>query len=155
MLVVGIDGGTESARAGVLDENGNCLGMSTQAYPTEFSQSGHAEQQPEDWWHAFGEASKQALRIAGASAGDIAAVCCCSTTCTVVALDANGKTLRPALLCMDIRAENQAKNVTATNDAALCHRCSRLGRMPCVRDSSDTAASPSSWLFSRALNARL
>ena len=62
---------------------------------------------------------KQAIADAGVSPTDIAALCVDSTCCTVVALDAAGAALRPALLWMDMRSASEAARVAATGDPAL------------------------------------
>lgn len=50
----------------------------------------------------------------------IAGICIDTTCCTVVALDADGQALRPALLWMDMRSADQAARVAACGDPALC-----------------------------------
>ena len=63
--VIGIDGGTESLRAHVFDLSGRSRGVGKCAYATAFPEPGHAEQNPEDWWHAAGVAVREALAAAG------------------------------------------------------------------------------------------
>ena len=50
--VIGVDGGTESLRAGVFDLSGNPLAFASVTYPTNFPIPGWAEQNPEDWINA-------------------------------------------------------------------------------------------------------
>ncbi len=50
---------------------------------------------------------------------DIVSMCVDTTCCTVVALDQQGKALRPAILWMDMRSANQAQRVLLTKDPAL------------------------------------
>lgn len=64
-------------------------------------------------------AVKQAIADAGIAPADVAALCVDTTCCTVVALDAAGAALRPALLWMDMRSAPQAARVAATGDPAL------------------------------------
>lgn len=117
--VIGIDGGTESLRAFVFDLQGTLLGTHATAYDTTFPAAAMAEQSPEAWWSAIGESVKGAVKKASVSAEDIKAIGFDATCCTVVALDANDKPLRPALLWMDVRAHVEADRVAATGDAAL------------------------------------
>ncbi|MDQ0510042.1 FGGY-family carbohydrate kinase [Ancylobacter amanitiformis] len=117
--VVAVDGGTESLRAGVYDPSGACLGQASHPYGTEFAPGARAEQNPEDWWTALGIATKAALAKAGINPKAVEAICLTTTSCTVVALDAEGNALRPALLWMDVRAGAEAQAVLATGDAAL------------------------------------
>jgi len=119
-LVLGIDGGTESLRAGLFDAaSGAPLAFGVAPYPTTFPHPSWAEQQPDDWWEALGAAVRSALSQAGAAAADVAALALDTTCCTVVALDAEHRPLRPALLWMDVRASAEADAVAACGDAAL------------------------------------
>ncbi len=117
--VIGIDGGTESLRARVFDLAGRCVGNATSPYETRFAPGARAEQNPEDWWAAAGLAVRAAVAEAGVPSAQIEAVSLATTCCTVVALDAQGRALRPAILWMDMRASAEAADVLATGDAAL------------------------------------
>lgn len=48
--VIGVDGGTESLRAGVFDLTGKPVAMASAPYVTSFPQPSWAEQKPSDWW---------------------------------------------------------------------------------------------------------
>lgn len=112
------DGGTESLRARVYDADGTCLGTSAVPYKTDFK-PGRVEQNPEDWWQTFVNAAQGAIRAAGIPADQIKAICYATTCCTVVALDENGRALRPAIMWMDVRAHDEAQAVLDTADPAL------------------------------------
>jgi ribulose kinase len=112
------DGGTESLRARVYDLAGTCLGTKSVAYKTDFN-SGRVEQDPEAWWNNFVAAAGGAIEQAGINASEIEAICSATTCCTVVALDENGRALRPAIMWMDVRAHAEAQAVLATGDPAL------------------------------------
>ena len=114
-----VDGGTESLRARIYDERGQCLGSKAVAYDTQFAPGGRAEQNPADWWTNFVSASKAAIVDADVSASDIVSICYATTSCSVVALDKNGDALRPAMIWMDVRASDETEAVLATGDAAL------------------------------------
>lgn len=117
--VIGVDGGTESLRAGVFDLSGRPMAMASSAYPTCFPRPGWAEQEPEEWWRALGLAVRDAVARSGVPAGAIAAIAVDTTCCSVVALDGGGRPLRPALIWMDVRAGEEAAAVLATGDPAL------------------------------------
>jgi ribulose kinase len=112
------DGGTESLRARVYDPEGRCLGTRAVPYATDF-RPGRVEQAPEDWWACFVTAARAAIAEAGIDPQAIAAICYATTCCTVVALDENGRALRPAILWMDVRAHAEAQAVLETGDSAL------------------------------------
>lgn len=119
VYVIGIDGGTESLRAHVFDLSGRSRGVGKGVYATAFPEPGRAEQVPEDWWHACGVAVREAVAAAGISPDLITAIAADTTSCTVVALDGEGRSLRPALLWMDVRAHREADEVARCGDPAL------------------------------------
>lgn len=113
------DGGTESLRARVYDLDGNCHGSKAIPYETSFYPGARAEQNPEDWWQALVLGARGAIVEAGIDPGEIEAMAFDTTSCTVVALDEDGRALRPALLWMDVRAHAEAEAVLATGDPRL------------------------------------
>ncbi len=48
--VIGVDGGTESLRAGVFDLQGKPVAMASFSYQTSFVKPSWAEQDPSHWW---------------------------------------------------------------------------------------------------------
>jgi ribulokinase len=117
--LIGVDGGTESLRAGVVDLEGMPLAFASEAYATHFPHPGWAEQRPDDWWRALGLAVRRAVAESKVEHEDIAAICVDTTCCSVVMLDAQGQALRPALIWMDVRSAAQAARVAASGDPAL------------------------------------
>lgn len=113
------DGGTESLRVRIYDVQGTCVASHAEPYETTFSPGARAEQNPEDWWRSLCVASRACLAEAGLSGDQIEAMAYATTCCTVVALDASGASLRPALLWMDVRADKEAEAVLATGDTRL------------------------------------
>ncbi len=126
-LVVGIDGGTESIRARVYDLTGACLGTAAHPYDTKFSPGARAEQDPEDWWRCAGVAVRGAIADARIDPKRVCALAADTTCCSVVALDENGRPLRPAIIWMDVRAEAEAAAVLGTGDTALRVNCNGAG----------------------------
>ena len=118
-LLLGIDCGTEGARAAIVDPAGRVVAFARAPYPTSHPRLGWAEQEPEDWWQAVGVASRDALSKAGVSASAVRGVAATCTSCSVVASDSQGRALRPALIWMDVRAAAQAERIGATGDPAL------------------------------------
>lgn len=113
------DGGTESVRARVYDLSGTCLTSAAVPYETKFSSGARAEQNPEDWWSGFVTAARKAIADSSVDPSAIEAITLATTSCTVVALDAGGKPLRPSIIWMDVRASAEADAVLATADIAL------------------------------------
>ena len=113
------DGGTESVRARVYDLSGTCLASAAVPYETKFSSGARAEQNLEDWWSGFVTAARKAIADSSVDPSAIEAITLATTSCTVVALDAAGKPLRPSIIWMDVRASAEADAVLATADIAL------------------------------------
>lgn len=118
-FVLGLDGGTEGVRAGLFDPQGRPIAFARSPYPTIHANQGWAEQQPEDWWVATVAATRQAVQESGINPSAVRALSAACTSCTVVASDADGVPLRPALIWMDVRAAAQATRIAATGDPAL------------------------------------
>src|SRR5262245_114405 len=72
--VIGVDGGTESLRAGVFDLQGRPRAFASSAYSTTFPQPGWAEQHPDDWWRALGSAVRLAVQVAQIRPDEVAAL---------------------------------------------------------------------------------
>jgi ribulose kinase len=113
------DGGTESLRARIYDLSGTCVASHAEPYETTFSPGARAEQNPEHWWDCLCKATRACLAEAGLSGDQIESMAYATTCCTVVALDKDGKPLRPAIMWMDVRADQEADAVLATGDARL------------------------------------
>ena len=118
--LLGVDGGTESLRAGVFDLEGNLLGSASTAYETRFPKPAWAEQDPRDWWEALGQTVRSAVDQSGVRPEQIAAMAVDTTCCSVVALDETGQPLRPCLIWMDVRSAPQTEKIVSTGDDALC-----------------------------------
>lgn len=117
--VLGVDGGTESLRAHLFNLQGQSLGSSACPYKTHLGAGGVAEQDPEAWWQAIGKAVRALLGEVGISAHQVIGLALATTCCTVVALDAENRPLRPAILWMDVRAKAEAADMLVTADPAL------------------------------------
>lgn len=111
-LLLGLDFGTGGVRAGLYDARAHRLLHVTEAhYRTTYPRLGWAEQDPLAWWQALGAACRELMALAGRPR--IAGVCVATTSSTVVATQADGVPLRPALLWMDCRAGDEANGTRA------------------------------------------
>ena len=72
---------------------------------------GRAEQDPDEWWSALVGAVRGVIDESGVRPEQIAGISTDATASTVVALDADGAHLRPAIMWMDVRADGQAARV--------------------------------------------
>jgi xylulokinase len=111
-LFLGLDLGTSSLKAVLIDEHGTVAGRGEAAYPLHTPQPGFAEQDPQDWWRAAGQASRQALAEAGSHA-EIAAVGLSGQMHGTVLLDEKDVLLAPAVIWPDQRSGSQVAEITS------------------------------------------
>jgi len=96
--------GTQSTKALLLDDHGLTLGRGARSYRTNHPAAGWAEQDPRDWLEATAGAIRDAVRDAGASPGDVAAIGVAAQVDGIAAVDAANAPLGPAPIWMDQRA---------------------------------------------------
>lgn len=117
--LMGIDVGTGGVRAGIFDSDGAPIGFSSSELRIHHPHPGWAEQDPDEWWSALAQAVPQAVSDADISPEEIAGISVDATSSTVVAVDGDGRPLRPAIMWMDVRASEQADRIAHTEHAAL------------------------------------
>src|SRR5947209_13637688 len=104
---LGLDLGTSSAKAVVLDTGGTVLAQAAAGYPVTSAAAGYAESDPGDWWSAVSACARAAVAAAGGSAAGGArpvAIGLSGQMHGLVMTSAGGQALRPALLWADSRA---------------------------------------------------
>ena len=123
--LVGLDVGIFGARGVAVDERGGVVATAERGYALSIPRPGRAEQDPDEWWRAaaevldeLGGASALAIGLSGQMHG-------------LVALGADDRPLRPAILGTDRRAREQAQEIEQ-----------RVGE----RDGPDSAAAKLLWL---------
>jgi FGGY-family pentulose kinase len=117
--LMGIDYGTGGVRVGLFDREGTPASFRAVEFATEHPRPGWAEQDPNEWWSALVRAVPAALQEGGVSPEDIAGISVDATAATVLAVDAEGSPLCPAIMWMDVRASDQAERIAETGDPAL------------------------------------
>lgn len=110
-FAVGIDIGTQSLKAVVTDRSMKIVGMASEAYEVSYPAPGWAEQDAMAWERVLPGVIAQALKKAGASASQVAAVAVAGQLDGCVAVDAEGAPLTKCLIWMDRRAVKQAARV--------------------------------------------
>ena len=100
--LIGIDVGTTSIKAAVLDKSGTIHARFLESYPTARTGPLVVEQDPDDWVRLIEKA------LSSFDENEIAAIGLCSQVNTHVFVDAEGNALCPAILWQDRRANNEA-----------------------------------------------
>jgi FGGY-family pentulose kinase len=124
--LLGLDVGTQSLRAAIVDKNGVTIAFGVSPIETTYPRPTWAEQDPNQWWTAARNAIGQALLAGHIHPTEIAGIGLDCTACTVLACDLAGRPLRPALLWMDQRAFLEAEQISATGDRVLRYVSGRV-----------------------------
>ena len=110
--LIGLDIGTSGCKAMIFDSRGARLASASCEYSVEAPHPGWAEQDAEAVWRLAQHALSQAIAAAGP--GDpVAALSLSVQGEAVIAVDAGGRALRPAILGMDTRTVSQNEWLTA------------------------------------------
>lgn len=115
---LGLDLGTQSLKAVVLDETFALCAEASRSYGTSFPAAQQAEQNPQDWLDALGPAIAEALAKAGLSPAAIAALGIGGQLDGCVGVGSDGGAIGPALIWMDRRAalDLTAEQITAVHE---------------------------------------
>ena len=104
---IGIDLGTSAVKLLLVDERGAILGEVTKEYPLSFPQPGWSEQSPEDWWKAVQHGILQLTEHTDKS--EIRGIGVGGQMHGLVALDAQDRVIRPAILWNDGRTGEEVE----------------------------------------------
>jgi xylulokinase len=96
-VAIGLDVGTSGVKALAVSETGEVLASAEEGYALSTPRPGWAEQDPEDWWRG----TQRALERLGAS--DVSGIGLSGQMHGLVALDADERVIRPAILWNDGR----------------------------------------------------
>jgi xylulokinase len=113
-LLIGIDSGTQSTKALVVDaRSGKVCGTGSAAYGLIPNlPAGAKEQDPETWRVALVKSVKAALKDAKASAGEVVAISVSGQQHGFVPMDAAGAVIRPAKLWCDTSTTAECAEIT-------------------------------------------
>jgi xylulokinase len=110
-LLMGVDLGTSSTKAVIVDQNGQLKSLATQEYNFDTPQPGWAEQDPDVWLDAALQTMRQALSEADIAAGEIEAIGLSGQMHGTVCLSGDGQPVRPAIIWADQRSWKQVQRV--------------------------------------------
>ncbi|HKN80574.1 MAG TPA: FGGY family carbohydrate kinase, partial [Actinomycetota bacterium] len=113
-LVLGLDVSTTATKAVLQDAEGIVRAVGTSAYAYETPRPLWSEQDPGLWWDAARIAVRAALEASGIDGSAVQAVGLTGQMHGLVALDAKGRVLRPAILWNDQRNGAECREIEAT-----------------------------------------
>lgn len=100
------DLGTSGDKATLFTADGTIVDSRVSGYGVEYSHGNWAEQDPEDWWRAVAQSTRELL--AGIDPGQVAGVSFSGHMNGCVLVDRAGIPLRKAIIWADVRADYQA-----------------------------------------------
>ncbi|GEB55457.1 xylulokinase [Streptomyces gardneri] len=112
-VVIGVDSSTQSTKAVAVDTATGGLLAVGRAPHTVTGTGGARESDPEEWWTALATAVRAAVRDAGIPATAVTGIAVAGQQHGLVALGADGRALRPALLWNDTRSAPEAAALAA------------------------------------------
>ncbi len=112
-LLLGLDVGTTSVKAGLFDASGTCLAAAGEEYRLQHPAPDRAEIDADVYWTASRAAVRRAVAAAGAGPDDVAALAVSSQGETIVPVDGAGRPLAPAIVWLDNRALAEAREIAA------------------------------------------
>lgn len=111
-VVLGVDVGTTSLKAGLFTLDGASLGVAQSEYLLAAPEEGAAEQHPDDWWRALASASRELLALLE-DRSRLAAVCIGGQAPTLVAADSDFQPTHAAITWLDQRPAAESDRLYA------------------------------------------
>jgi xylulokinase len=110
-LLLGIDLGTSSVRAMLLNTETNQTRLSGENYDISFPHIGWAEQAPADWYEKTCVVIKKLLSVSNVEPKEIQAISFSGQMHGLVCLDEHGEPLRPAIIWPDQRSADSIRKI--------------------------------------------
>ena len=101
------DLGTSGNKATLFTTDGRLVKSTISAYPIRYFNATWAEQNPDDWWNAVCESTKELLQ--GVEKKDVLAVSFSGQMMGCLCVDKNGVPLRPSIIWADMRAVEEER----------------------------------------------
>lgn len=121
-LLLGVDVGTTALKVALFDSKGQLLAVSTQEYALETPKVNYVEVDAEVYWSAMKAGIDQLQKVHPITAQDQVALGFSAQGETLICIDKNGKPLRKAIVWMDNRAEDEAKELTEKFGNETCYK---------------------------------
>jgi len=118
-MIVGVDIGTQSLKAVVVDQNIRLLGEAAYPYTPIFPQPGWAEQDPALWEKGLRIAVASALADAGITSTEVRALGIAGQLDGCLPVDPDGRAVSNCLIWMDRRADRELKAINGIDAKKL------------------------------------
>lgn len=105
------DVGTGGSKAALTDMRGKIIASRFCPYPTDYPRENWAEQDPELWWKAITTSTSEVMKETKTKPEDVAGMIFSTQMIGVLPVDRTGKPLRPAIIWLDGRAQEQADKI--------------------------------------------
>jgi glycerol kinase len=129
-FVLALDQGTSSSRAILFDRAGTPVASAQQPFEQVYPRPGWVEHDPEAIWRTQLETAREAMRTAGASAVDVAAIGITNQRETTIVWDRDGKPIANAIVWQDRRT------------APICDELRERGLEPLFRERTGLLIDP-------------
>jgi xylulokinase len=123
VCTLGLDLGTSSAKAVMVDTGGRVLSQASAGYTVASVADGCAETEPADWWSAVTACARQAVHAAGVPPS---AIGLSGQMHGLVMTSSDGGALRPALLWADSRATGSLRAYRRLSSGAMARLANPL-----------------------------
>jgi len=109
--LLGIDVGTSSTKAVLIDDQGRLIDFATKDHPTFNPVPGHQEQDPQHWWEGACSTVRQIMEKTGENPAQIAGISFSGQGCACLPVANTGEPLGRALIWTDERAVGQKARI--------------------------------------------
>ncbi len=123
---LGIDLGTSTVKAIVVDESGAVLAIRERGYPIHHPRPGLAEQVPDEWWEATAECLRDLIAAREVKGCSIEAIGLSGQMHGLVMLDKSGAPLRNAIIWTDTRTAEICAEWSRSGSAEAFHSITGL-----------------------------
>ena len=106
-MIIAHDLGTTGNKASLHTDDGRLVSAVTVGYPAHFADGGLAEQDPEDWWNAVVQATRDLIARSDVDPGQVTGLAISGQMMGAVLLDADYRPVRPAIIWADTRSTAQ------------------------------------------------